>query len=335
MPRVVAAEVLAVELVAAVHRRSAAFHSSSLHARRRCVFVVERRAGRRRRSSSGRGTRTGCPCDSRLLAARARSRLSVPSTLTWCAVSGVNSARVESSAARWKIASISNSASNALEQRRVEDRPVNSRATSRRERLVERVDVERDDARDSPSCGQRGDQAVADLAVGAGDQDDGFSARSCQATSRARSARLRAARPAVAARPTTACDRLRLPQIDARLPPAASSDGRCRRPGAAEVASRPPRARTRSAPSLDLLHAAAPTRRSRSRTGRRSTASRRSAGCAPRSRATARRSVDRVAVVRRAAGRDRSRSSASAVIGSPCSTRRCACSSKSANSTCV
>ena len=67
------------------------------------------RAGRRRRSSSGRGTRTGRPCDSPSFWANS-SRCSVPSTLTWCAVVGVNSARVDRSAARWKTSSTSYSA---------------------------------------------------------------------------------------------------------------------------------------------------------------------------------------------------------------------------------
>ena len=52
---------------------------------------------------------TGRPCDSPSFWANSSMR-SVPSTLTWCAVVGVNSPRVERRAARWKTSSTSNSA---------------------------------------------------------------------------------------------------------------------------------------------------------------------------------------------------------------------------------
>ena len=48
--------------------------------------------------------------------------------------------------------------------------PVNSRVHERRQRRVERGDVERDDRR--VGRGQPRDEAVADFAAGAGDQDD-------------------------------------------------------------------------------------------------------------------------------------------------------------------
>ena len=97
----------------------------------------------------------------------------MPSTLTWCAVTGVNSERVDSSAARWKTASTSNSdrmrSSSAVSM--IE--PVNSRCTSLRQRRLERVDVEGDDG--ALAAGRQPlDQAVADLAAGAGDEDNRF-----------------------------------------------------------------------------------------------------------------------------------------------------------------
>ena len=51
---------------------------------------------------------TGRPCDSPCLWANSSIAI-VPSTFTWCAVTGVNSLRVERSAARWKTWSTSNS----------------------------------------------------------------------------------------------------------------------------------------------------------------------------------------------------------------------------------
>ena len=54
--------------------------------------------------------------------------------------------------------------------------PVNSRVDERRQRRVERRDVERDDRRGA-AARQALDQAVADLAAGAGDQDDGLAHR--------------------------------------------------------------------------------------------------------------------------------------------------------------
>src|SRR6185295_9464513 len=51
---------------------------------------------------------TGRPCDSPSFCANSR-RSRVPSTLTWWAVMGVNSPRVDRSAARWNTSSTSNS----------------------------------------------------------------------------------------------------------------------------------------------------------------------------------------------------------------------------------
>ena len=90
----------------------------------------------------------------------------MPSTFTWWAVIGVNSERVDSSAARWKTVSTSNSdrmrSSSAVS--RIE--PVNSRCDQRRQAGVERIDVERDD-RLAAGFGELRDQPVADLAAGA------------------------------------------------------------------------------------------------------------------------------------------------------------------------
>ena len=54
----------------------------------------------------------------------------MPSTFTWCAVTGVNSERVDSSAARWNTRSTSNSASTRSSSARSVIEPVNSRVTS-------------------------------------------------------------------------------------------------------------------------------------------------------------------------------------------------------------
>src|SRR6185436_13975527 len=73
---------------------------------------------------------TGRPCDSPSCCANS-SRRSVPSTLTSCAVTGVNSERVESSAARWKTRSTSNSARTRSRIHLSVIDPVNSRRTLR------------------------------------------------------------------------------------------------------------------------------------------------------------------------------------------------------------
>ena len=100
----------------------------------------------------------------------------MPSTFTWWAVIGVNSERVESSAARWKT--VSTSYCDRMRSSSAVSRidPVNSRGDQRRQAGVERVDVEGDD-RAAAGLGEPGDQAVADLAAGAGDEDDGLAHR--------------------------------------------------------------------------------------------------------------------------------------------------------------
>ena len=100
----------------------------------------------------------------------------MPSTFTWWAVIGVNSDRVESSAARWKTVSTSYCdrmrSSSAVS--RIE--PVNSRATSGA-RLASSGLTSRVTTEPLAGLGEPGDQAVADLAAGAGDEDDGLAHR--------------------------------------------------------------------------------------------------------------------------------------------------------------
>ena len=97
----------------------------------------------------------------------------MPSTLTWCAVIGVNSERVDSSAARWKISSTSNSARMRSSRPRSRIDPVISRSTflaiAGSSGATSSVTMAR-----SASLGEPSDQAVTDLAAGAGDEHDRF-----------------------------------------------------------------------------------------------------------------------------------------------------------------
>ena len=63
---------------------------------------------------------------------------------------------------------------NAVEDRAVEDRARELAGDERGERRLERLEVQRDD-RARAGRGEARDEAVADLAAGAGDEDDGFS----------------------------------------------------------------------------------------------------------------------------------------------------------------
>ena len=118
---------------------------------------------------------TGRPCDSASCCANS-SRFSVPSTLTWCADSGVNSERVDSSAARWNTSSTWILRQDPFEQRPIEDRPGDLAVDQRGNRWVEPGEIERDDR--AAGLGREAlDQAVADLAACACDQDDRFSHR--------------------------------------------------------------------------------------------------------------------------------------------------------------
>ena len=97
----------------------------------------------------------------------------MPSTLTWCAVIGVNSERVDSSAARWKTSSTWNSARIRSSSASIENRAGDLAVDLPGDRGIERREVERDD-RAVGLLGEAIDQAVADLAAGAGDEHDRF-----------------------------------------------------------------------------------------------------------------------------------------------------------------
>ena len=94
----------------------------------------------------------------------------MPSTFTWCAVH-----RRELAARREQRREVEDAidlelGEDALEQRRVEDRAGELARDQPGQRRIERLQVERDD-RLAAVGGERGDQAVADLAVGAGDEN--------------------------------------------------------------------------------------------------------------------------------------------------------------------
>ena len=103
---------------------------------------------------------TGRPCDSASCCANS-SRFSVPSTLTWCAAQ-----RRELRARRQQRRQVEDEVDlelgqDALEQRRVEDRPDELALDQRRQRRVERREIERDDG--ARALGRQPlDQAVAD-----------------------------------------------------------------------------------------------------------------------------------------------------------------------------
>ena len=90
----------------------------------------------------------------------------MPCTFTSCAVSGTNSARVESSAARWKTTAISNSRMEAIEQVTVEDVAHAHRRAPPGHGRIQRPDVEGEDV-ERPALGDLMDQTVADLTAGA------------------------------------------------------------------------------------------------------------------------------------------------------------------------
>ena len=115
---------------------------------------------------------TGRPCDSASCCANS-SRFSVPPTFTSWAVIGVNSERVDSSAARWKISSTWNSARMRSSTAAIEDRAGDLAVDLRGDRRIESASSRGDD-RALGLVGQTVDQAVADLAVGAGDEHDRF-----------------------------------------------------------------------------------------------------------------------------------------------------------------
>ena len=90
----------------------------------------------------------------------------MPSTLTWCAVTGVNSERVVH---RVDL----ELRHDALEQRVIEDRARELALHPVRQRRLQRVDVEGDD-RALAAGRQPLDEAVADLPAGAGNEDNRF-----------------------------------------------------------------------------------------------------------------------------------------------------------------
>ena len=98
---------------------------------------------------------TGRPCDSASRCANS-SRLSVPSTLTWCAVTGVNSDARREQRREMKDQLDLELGKDALEQRcRSRIEPVISRSTFGASAGSRRVDVERDDRRGPTGSARR------------------------------------------------------------------------------------------------------------------------------------------------------------------------------------
>ncbi len=97
----------------------------------------------------------------------------MPSTLTACAVSGTNSARVERRAARWNTHADLELAHQAREQVPVEDVAGAHHRALPRHLVRQRAQVERQDLA-AVEIGQAADERLAHLAAGAGDEHDGL-----------------------------------------------------------------------------------------------------------------------------------------------------------------
>ena len=124
----------------------------------------------------GKRNFTGRPCERASSTARRRSP-SVPSTLTSWAVSGTNSARVESRAARWNTSGDLELALEPIQQMAIEDVPDPDRGAVPRQLRLQGPEVEGQDV-EGAELGQARDQAMPHLAAGAGHQHHGLARHS-------------------------------------------------------------------------------------------------------------------------------------------------------------